>query len=324
MHTRRLSLTLLTTCFLPLVAAAQVIGAAGEDARVAPRGTVGISVGGAWSRWSERFGRLTSSGADGSAVPLGSTFTIDSLGPRQVESLLGAQQSIRALAATPGFSATLGQMRLGLRDQITDTPVGLSLGLWGRMELSALVPFITTRAESQLRVNPTGREATVAFNPARTVAAALAANSLLLTQFDSATAQVNRRLTFCAANAASTGCAAVNASAATARAAVQDATNFATGVAALYGGRAGGRGAPFVPISGSAAQTAIDARIATFRTLFATFGSSALTSSGPFAAQVALTTADAATLLSDSAYGIGARALGFGLPWLPRQRAGKY
>ena len=308
MQTSRLTLTLLVACCAPAAAMAQAIGPVGEDARVAPRGAVGIMIGGSWSRWAETFGRLTPAGADGKVVPLGARFSFDSLGSKQLQSLAGVQQSIRSLAALPGFAASLGTFAFSQRNQIVETPVGLKLGLWGHVELSATAPLIEAHAESRLGVNPTGSEGNVSFNPARGLASALAGNANLLSQFDSAAAQVNRRLVQCAATPAAAGCSNVNANAATARALVQDANTFANAMAALYGGRTGGRGALFVPVSGTPAQTAIEARIAAYRTQFATFGSAALTGTGPYAA-APFSVADAATLLSDSAYGFRARPL---------------
>src|SRR3990172_8505784 len=163
------------------------------------------------------------------------------------------------------------------RDHAIATPVAVELGLTRRITVGVTVPFLTATSSLDLRVNPTGREPTLGFNPTLGSAAALASNGALLAQFDSAASQLAQRLTSCAANPSAAGCAAVNAGRAGALALIADANAFAAGVGQLYGGRNGSAGAKFVPIAGTVAQAAIEARVAAFRALYAGYGAGALT-----------------------------------------------
>jgi hypothetical protein len=68
---------------------------------------------------------------------------------------------------------------------------------------------------------------------------------------------------------------------------------------------------PFIPITGTDAQLAIEARTAAFRALYQQFGvnSIAATLTGPFASQNRLTLVDAERILTESAFGIGSDPL---------------
>jgi gamma-glutamyltranspeptidase/glutathione hydrolase len=79
-----------------------------------------------------------------------------------------------------------------------------------------------------------------------------------------------------------------------------------TALSALYGGRTN-PGAVFVPVAGSAAQAAIETRLAGLRSEFSSFGNTIATLAPIGAAP--LTAHDVATLLGDSLYGINAKPI---------------
>src|ERR1017187_232418 len=292
----------------PTPALAQGVLGVGEDALVLPRGTFRFRVLSEWTQWFERRGRGTPGGKDGSVEPLGIDFTLDSIGPSQFENIGPVQANIRTLAGMPNFNASLGKSVLGLSDQIVSTPVAIEFGLTNRISLAVTVPFVTATAQVNWSVNPTGLEPTIGFNPTLSATSAITANAALLAQFDSAAAQLNRRLAFCGSNPAATGCGSLNSNRAGALGLIGNANGFASGLGQLYGGRNGSPGSLFVPVSGSGAEAAIEAKIAAYGALYAAFGNSAIAGTGPVAAQT-MAIGDMQQLLTDSTFGVRAKPL---------------
>ena len=292
----------------PLRSDAQAVLGVGDDAVVLPAGAVRLRVLSNWTRFYDRYGKNTRGRKNGAVEPLGIDFTLDTIGSAQFESLAPLQSGIRALAGMPDFTASLGASVVRVRDNILTTPVAVELGVTKRVSVGLLVPFVTATSDVDFRVNPTGREPTLGFNPTLGFADAVNANATLLSQFDSAAAALNRSLAGCAANPAGPGCGPLNANAANARALITNSASFAAALGMVYGGRNGARGSAFVPIAGTAAQAAIEARVASFRALYAAFGQNAITIAGPRAA-APLTIADAQRVLSDSAFGVRAQPL---------------
>lgn len=306
----------LTYCALALLAAiapmqtdAQAVLGAGEDAVVLPAGALRLRFLSDWTRFYDRYGRGTARRRSGAVEPLGIDFNLDTLGAAQLETLAPLQSGIRSLAGMPDFTASLGRSVVRVRDNILATPIVVELGLTKRVSLGVLVPFVTATSDVDFRMNPSGREATLGFNPTRGFADAISANRTLLAQFDSAGAALGRSLAACAANPGAAGCGPLNANAANARALIANSASFATALGLVYGGRDGARGAAFVPIAGTAAQAAIEARVAAFRALYASFGQNAITLAGPRAAAAHLTIADVQRLLTDSSFGVRAQPL---------------
>jgi hypothetical protein len=292
----------------PTPAPGQGVSGVGEDALVLPRGTFRFRVLSEWTQWFERYGRGTPGRKDGSVEPLGIDFTLDSIGAAQFESIGPVQANIRTLAGMPNFNASLGASVLGLNDQIAATPVAIEFGLTNRISVAVTVPLVTATAHVGWRVNPTGLEPTIGFNPSLSASSAITANAALLAQFDSAASQLSQRLAFCVANPAAAGCGSVNSNRAGALALIGNATSFATGLGQLYGGRNGSTGALFVPISGSAAEAAIEAKVAAYGALYSAFGATGIVGTGPVAAQ-AMAIGDMQQLLTDSTFGVRARPL---------------
>ena len=282
--------------------------AIGDDALTVPAGTVRVSLFSQWLRYYERYGRATPGRKNGAVEPLGVDFNFDTIGVAQFENLAPAQSAVRALAAMPDFTASLGKSSVLSRDNVLTTPIAIDFGITRRISASILVPFVTATSTVDFRINPTGREPTMGLNPTLSSPSAIAANGELLSQFDAAAAQLNAQLASCAANPAAAGCASLNANAATARALIQNAAAFAAGLAQVYGGRAGSIGSPFVPVAGTAAQTAIIARLAGYKAQYAGFGNTTITGSVPFGA-APMTIADAATLFTNKSFGLGAQPL---------------
>ena len=300
---------LLCLAATPELVRAQAVLGVGDDALTLPAGVFRLRFLSQWTRFAERYGLDTPGRKAGALEPLGVDFNLDTLGLAQFENLAPLQAGIRSLTGMTDFTASLGKSVFRIRDNIVATPVAMEFGIASRLSLAVMVPFVTATSDVDFRVNPTGREATLGFNPTLIAPSAITANAAVLKQFDQAAAQLNQQLTACAANPAGAGCVSLNANAANARALIANSQAFASGLSTVYGGRNGSAGAPFVPLFGTAAQKAIEARIAGFRALYGTFGNSSISGTGPLAAQAPLTIGDVQRVLTDSAFGVRAQPL---------------
>jgi hypothetical protein len=313
MQTSRLRAALLVVigAFLlpPATVRAQAVTGVGDDATTLKRGELRIGVGSTWKSWYERYGQGTAGRPNGSVEPIGVDFSHDTIGVAQFENLAPVQSSIRALAGMPGFVASLGTSLVQVRDNTLSSPLSLEMGITNRVSLSVMVPFVTATSNVNFVMNPTGFEPTLGFNPTRFAPAASVADASFLAQFDSASAQLARSIALCAVTPSASGCAPINANPGGARALMTSANSFASGLAQVYGGRGGVAGALFVPIAGTAAQAAIEAKVAAFRAMYAVYGANAITAAGPVAAQAPLTAADMQTVFTDSLFGVNGKPL---------------
>jgi hypothetical protein len=287
-------------------ARAQRVAGPGDDAIMVPRGAIRFSATSDWSSFDQRFGASTSAASASLVQPLGSDFTLDTIGVRELPGLTGLQSELRSLAGDPSWNPTLGNSVLPLRDRVSTFTFRLEAGLVKRVSIGVDVPYLVTRANPFFDVNTSGTEGNIGFNPALTNTAAAAQNATLLSQFTASAASLAQKLSDCAANPGAAGCPELNAQRASAQSLIDNSTAFATGVNTVYGA------SPFVPIRGTDAQLAIEARVASFKALyaqFAGFGVPQITSSGPFASQNRITVTDAQQILSDPAFGISADPL---------------
>jgi hypothetical protein len=287
---------------LPSTLSAQAVTGASDDATLPRRGELRVGVLSVWNRWYERYA------SNGTVQPLGTDFNLDTVGVGQFENLGAVQSSIRSLAGLPGFMASLGTSRVQVRDNILSTPLSLELGLTNRISLSVMVPFVTATSNVNFVMNPTGHEPTLGFNPTLIARGALSADSAFLAQFANAAVLLNLAISRCAATPSGSGCAQLNANPAAPRELIINADSYAAGLAGVYGGR-GAAGNLFVPIAGTAAQSAIEAKVAAYRAMYAAYGIAAITATGPLGAQAPLTAADMQTVLTDSTFGINAKPL---------------
>ncbi len=310
MQTSRLRAALLAAVLLlPPSLLAQAVTGVGDDATMPKKGELRFSVLSVWTNWSERYGQGTPGRPNGSVEPLGVNFNFDTIGVAQFENLAPIQSSIRSLAGMPGFNASLGTSNVQVHDDILSTPLALEFGVTKRISLSVMVPFVTATSNVNFVMNPTGLEATLGFNPTLIAPSVSAADAQFLAQFDSASAQLSRSIATCTAAPATPGCAQINANMAGARALITNANSFANGLAQVYGGRNGASGYLFVPISGTAAQSAIEAKVAAYRMMYAAFGNATITGTGPIAAQAPLTANDMQTVLTNPAFGVNSKPL---------------
>jgi hypothetical protein len=285
---------------------AQRVLGVGDDALVLPRGVFRMRIVGQWTWFNERYGMDTPGRPNGALEPLGVDFTLDTIGVKQFPNLASLQAGLQSLTGNPTWYATLGNTRVNLRDHVTAIPLVFEAGLSKKFSIGIQIPYVKTQSSAFFNVNTNGTNGNLGFNPALAVAGAAAQNAALLTQFTTAANTLEGSLAACQANpAASPQCPALLANQASAQSLIANSRAFAGGVNQIYST------SPFVPIAGTDAQLAIEARVAAFRALYNQFGvtSIAATTTGPFASQTRLSLRDAQRILSDPLFGIAAAPL---------------
>lgn len=297
---------------LPFVADAQVVLGPQDDALVLPQGVLRIRLLNQWVSFNERYGKNTPGRPDGAIEPLGTDFNLDTVGVSTFRNLAPLQAGLRQLTGIPDFTLSLGRTVLTADARLVVTPVVFEYGVTERFSMGLVLPYVQSKNTIFFNVNPLQREGNVGFNPALGgVAPALAANAAVQTQFATAAAQLQGALAACNADPGQPGCAQLLAQEANANNLIQSSTLFAGGLADIYGTGTAGTGSPFIPITGTDVQLAIQARIAAFNALYRQFlgsGTDILTAT-PFPAQNRLTLNDAQTILTDPAFGIAGEPL---------------
>jgi hypothetical protein len=291
--------------FTSPVAAQRVLGV-GDDALVLPRGVFRFRTVGQWTWFNERYGMNTPGRPNGALEPLGIDFTLDTIGVRQFPNLASLQAGLQSLTGNPTWGATLGNTVVNLRDHVAAFPFVFEAGLSKKFSIGIQVPYVHTQTSAFFNVNTGATNGNLGFNPALAVAAAAGQNTTMFTQFTAAANTLEGSLAACQANpAASPQCPALLANQANAQSLIANSRAFAGGVNQIYST------SPFIPIVGTDAQLAIEARVAAFRTLYNQFGVTniAATTTGPFAAQTRLSLRDAQRILTESPFGISAAPL---------------
>ena len=297
--------------FAPPASAQRVLGV-GDDALVLPRGCSGFGPLGSGRRSTSATAWTRPGRPNGALEPLGVDFTLDTIGVRQFPNLASLQAGLQSLTGNPNWYATLGNTQVTLRDHIAAFPFVLEAGLTKRFSLAIVIPYVQTHTSTFFNVNTSGIQGNLGFNPAAGgIAAAVTQNTTMYTQFTTAANALEGSIAACQANpAASPSCPALLANQANATALIANSRAFAGGAVGpgltwIY------TTSPFVPIVGTDAQLAIEARVAAFKALYTSFlgAGNPITTNGPFASQNRLTLRDAQRILTESAFGIVADPL---------------
>lgn len=296
------ALSIATPLGAPLMAQG-VIGL-GADAVTIPRGIFRFGLAADHTLLWNRF-------ADGTLEGLGTPFSGDALGPEQLTLLGPLQQLVRDLGV-PDFAASLGAPRLVLRQRVFVTPLSLEYGVTEWLTLGVNAPLVRAKSEGLFRVRGDSGRATLGLNPLYAGSAVGADNRVTIDRYSAASVSLASRRTACQSNpGAYPECATILAELASVNSLITGTTQFASGLATVYGasGLTGGR--PYVPMAGSATELALLARVDSLRTAFTRYGVGDITASTglPLGAQAPLGTADVAALIADSTNGFGARPL---------------
>ena len=274
----------------------RVLGA-GEDATVLPGGAVRWTVQVGWSAYNEVYT------PGGPLERLAARYSSDSLGAVQLELLRPLRSSLRDLAQLPNAEVSLGPMRTDFTARVTRSEFALDIGLTSRLMLTARIPYEHTISEVVVDVNPRNElrnPANIGPNPAFIQGQSLAAtaqNKRLVDSLLNASDVVLARLNACAGGSTDPVCA----DQARARALVNDARAFASGIAITYGtGSDTAKGNAFVPMTNSAFQSSITGRVAAINASFKTYIANLGTWDTPVAAAAPISAVQATTYLSDS------------------------
>lgn len=288
---------------LPASLSAQPVLGAGEDATIPRRGHVRLGLGVGFEGWSEGFG------ADGGRVPAGARASLDTIGVRLFPALLPVRDSLRALTGSAALGLSLGTLRTEVRAVSQVLPIVAEVGILDRVSLSVRVPVVRTRSSVLARLNEGESTANVGVN----ATAGRAANVALVNAIGTAATTLGARVASCAAAPDAPGCAGFDPRVAAAL--VTDATALGRRIATVYGTGEGTPGLPVVPLVGSAAQQAVQARIADLSARFAAFGVRSLAPDlAPAAAGARIGVPGFQTRLADPASAIASDSLrGVGL-----------
>jgi hypothetical protein len=302
--------------WLPLSAGAQRFPGPLDDASVLRPGVVRLDALFGVASADQRFGLNTPGRRDGSLEPLAADFAITDLGVAQLPALAAAEQRIRALAAQPAFTLSLGRPIVSSVQNSTSTPIAVDIGIAPRLMIGVMVPYVKTRNAIGFDFNPAGGEGNVGVNPALAAGIARTTNTTFRDQVTVAAAQLRAALDFCAANPGSGNCPTLEANRTAAEALIAESRGFRDQVDAVYGSDTTTSPSVFVPRAASPAQVAIDARAsainAQYRTLLGLTASSPdPIAARPFASQTPVTAGQAQALFTDanSPFGTGIDAL---------------
>lgn len=293
-------MTLLTTS-----AHAQAATGVGSDARPVPKGAVRIRVGGLWEGNDRRYDT-------DSSTPLRAVLATPSFGVRSLPQLSPAQQAIRTLSGVSTFALSLGTLEASGDERQSITPIAVDVGISSRLTVGIVVPYVESRNNALFVLNRSGSSANVGQNPAfgtGTGTTARTANGILLRQLAQARVALNAEITRCV-DALATNCDAIRANPTAAAQAVQQALETQAAIVAVYGDSLRG-GSPVVPISGSATQVAINARLAALRSTFTGFGvNNLLATSLPVPATIINGPGAINRIAKDTAYGLNYTTVG--------------
>lgn len=300
-------------CGLPLLlavisatAAAQPTMGIGADASSLRHGVVRVSIGNQWQAFDQRFANGLTGTPAGELEPLGAPFTLDALGVAHFPRLAPVEAALRTLTGRPAFTLSLGATRTRIDATTTVTPMMLELGLFDRLTLGVLVPFVRARREVAFDIHRMAGADVLGLNPVLGGSDAATLNTTLVNQLRDAAQSLESRVAACEANPASSpDCPAVRANG---PALVAMARSFADAVIVVYG-RTASEGSRFVPTSESPAQQHVRGRVADLRSQFGAFGIGTITVDGPAGAPAQLVASDVMSLITDPANGIAAGPL---------------
>ena len=302
----RFALFALLFVSVPCALGAQRVIGGGDDAVTLPRGGFRVSLGGEHTAQRDRW-------RDGRLEGLGGSMTSSAFGPLQFSMLGPVEQTVRALGVT-GFDARLGVSTLDARQRLFVTPLTVEYGLTDRITLGARASLVRSKIEAQFRIRGDSGRATLGINPIIAGSAVAANNLTAIGAYSTAATNLGVRLTACQGNGgAAPQCPTILAEAASVAALIARTSAFANGLTSLYGaGLIAGR--RFVPLAGSAADSALRARADSMRVAFERYGiTNVTTSTGlPLGAQVPVSGEDIGRLFADSVEGYGAKRVSDG------------
>ena len=235
-------------------------------------------------------------------VPLGASLS-GLIGTSSLSLLQSLENTIQSLSGVSAFRVSLGTGRANLRQSRAVIPLEIAVGLTSNLTFRASAPFHTGAFDAQWLIDTTG--ATVGINPGQLAAGPGVLNGALVSNLDTAAAQLERLADGCVINALSDPrCTLVIAEMTQVRALITQSRGVTDGIASTYGGRTNTTASLFVPRTGSATQAGVASQIDGLRTGFERYGTTSVAPGAePVAASAPATVTELRALLADSAYG---------------------
>jgi len=283
---------------------AQAVAGLGEDAVPVPARTWRLALSGTWDQWDRR---LLGDGATG---PLLGGLSTPSFGATQLPVLAETEAGIRGLLGRSDFGLTLGPLEATGAVRRTTSLLQAEVGVTDRVSLGLRVPYVEVAHDARLVLNRNGVDANVGANPALTDRGAAVANGAVHVTLEAARAALSTAITDCASGGTSDLCAVIRANPAAAAALLERAGAFAVAWKSVYGDGTITRGAPVVPVAGSAEHLAIGGSLAELSDAFSEYGVSTLQRAVPNGAIRVYGSEGLQTLAQDSAFGLNADTLG--------------
>lgn len=253
----------------PLRSVAQSTTSPQVDASVLPRGIGDVRVLTSWTRYDELFG----TGTNGRVRNLAFSLNTDSLTSSAAPQLSASENAIRTLAAAPTFRLTAGNLVAATNSRVMTAPLMLEYGLTSRLTFGVVVPLVETRSTVFAQMNPKLGAANVGPNPGFANSTLRASEASLVASFRAAANSLSQRLTQCQASQ-TPDCSVLLAQQAAVQSLIQSTGVTANAIETLYGSDGTHPGQLFVPLAGTATETAIETRIATliaqYQSLFPT------------------------------------------------------
>ena len=286
--------------------AAQPLRGLGDDALTPRRGVIRVSTSSTIADAADRF-------AGGTRQPLAQAFSTDALGAGQLPGLAGAQSALRTATGLNTLVLSLGTTSVAAQTRSHTIPLELEAGLTNRLSLSVTVPFVRTLTEVSVGMNPSRSEGNVNVNPTRAASTddattARGINTTLVSQITTAQQELNSLIAACTTNSGSSvNCPAALSSGAALASAVG---LYADAIARSYGTNTV-PGAAFVPVAGTAADSAVRNSLSALRTQLEAVGITAIAASnaGPSRPTTVMTPDGLQRVLIDTTFGIVSNGL---------------
>jgi hypothetical protein len=280
----------------------------GEDASLVPRGAVRFSTHAEFS-FADQLRR-----ADGTRVPLGTLLSSDSLGASELPALGAAERALQTATNQSALRLFVGRTDASAAVSVTRIPIALEYGVTRWLTLGVSAPLVRRHVDVVVNPNARGAGGNVGLNPALDPgsvegATLTAATQTFNAQFANAEAQFRAAITSCIATPSGPGCTRVLQDSAL----VRMSQTVREAIVGVYGGVDGI--APFIPLSGSAAQAAVTNSVAALQQRYqaardAGASITVPTAGAPVGPGLPLTSTQLSAFVTNPVYGLGAADLG--------------
>lgn len=255
-----------------IVLAAPPAGAQLPDPYLTPRGVLRVSFTPSYTNYDLLFD------STGTAFPLGTFFSSDSLGVAFFPTLAPAQAAVRSITGDPTYRLNAGIFTAMQDADIRRFPFNFEVGVTSRLALTATIPIVTTRVHSVTSLDSTGA------NAGWNQVASLAENDSALQNVTTLLMELETAATMLEADVAAGTFNCPSAMCDLADEVIRRARQLASDLSALSGVSADGTTGllpPFAPLAASAEGMAIATQLGALATDLQTLGQAGLSGTMP-------------------------------------------